>query len=733
MAVSGAVAGASAAAPRSTPPKNGMLIHAASKDASAENSGTKTITLSLPAGTQTETIKVVLNGEDVSLRFSETSCSGAVCETGTLSSADGMRSGKNVLYATAKKSDGTLASSRLRFAGDETPLAKPSAAASGRLSAQVTPAYPTASNFLPPAVAFNTISPGGSNGGGPWIRIGTQQTYPDNGYSCSTVYTVIVLDRQTLTEKSAAPESSPQCFGDGGSMATYLGTLTSEDLVIAGSNFNAYPDSKLNTTAIGGTDFTNTKNFNNSNYPLGYIAIGAGGATPGSAFENYYTSSEQTVDQFATGMLVEDVNGNYNFQPSLAVEYLVAPNDQANSNLSTVTLFNVGSLSQYSQFSYPEKVVFYSPSSQSGGYWMLKLQRDNLNIDPNCGAIANQAKQQTDVPACGTFYATGSQSPATATKAYQSLAAALNAIAPDDLVFLVTVGQAGYSPNQSSWDVAATSFIDGSGTQQNAFYQEFAPALENVGGTPETTLSLYVPGSAYTLVTCRDCGNSLNGHAVLSASGFTQQGETGFVHGLLRRNLNGFYWPGQTSQESQSQSAAGGGADFTMSLVGSQQPVEWPELSGAPLSGASSVAGQVAAYHYLSYQLVTQYYIRGAQGNYLDDIHYYFTGANNTYIDYHTFYPANLPFPGQPGSCYVWTDPVTNTALTCFTQQDLFAVAQQVSTEVVDLDNVLQFMVNGSTNMKDTVATGNGSAALALIGQLRQWKAAICSRLRLLR
>lgn len=32
------------------------------------------------------------------------------------------------------------------------------------------------------------------------------------------------------------------------------------------------------------------------------------------------------------------------------------------------------------------------------------------------------------------------------------------------------------------------------------------------------------------------------------------------------------------------------------------------------------------------------------------------------------------------------------------------------------MDNILQFMVNGSTNMKDVVATGNGSAALALIG-----------------
>jgi len=118
------------------------------------------------------------------------------------------------------------------------------------------------------------------------------------------------------------------------------------------------------------------------------------------------------------------------------------------------------------------------------------------------------------------------------------------------------------------------------------------------------------------------------------------------------------------------------------------------------------VNGQIAAYQYLSYQLITQYYIRGAQGNYLDDIHFYFSGSNNTYIDYHTFDPVNLPFPDPSSSCYAWVDPVS---------ADLAAVASQVSAEIVNLDNVLQFMVNGSTNMKDIVAAGNGSAALALI------------------
>ena len=53
-----------------------------------EIAGTRTLTLTLPSGTDTGTLKIVLN---VTSRFSATSCNGGVCEQGTLSSADGLR------------------------------------------------------------------------------------------------------------------------------------------------------------------------------------------------------------------------------------------------------------------------------------------------------------------------------------------------------------------------------------------------------------------------------------------------------------------------------------------------------------------------------------------------------------------------------------------------------------------------------------------------------------------
>jgi len=694
----------------SVPAKNTMLIRASSSRASVGTSVSNTVTISMPADTRPETIQVVVNGKDVTRKFSETSCSEGVCETGTLSSTDGLRPQKNVLYAVGKKSDGSLASSRLRFNG------QPAAASNSQMLARTSakaPAKPQVTGpvgnspadtgFLPSAVTFKTLTPGGWNGSSPWIQIGTEQL-PDAGFSCpfpAEGYLVVVIDRQTLQEVPGRT----QCEGDSYTLATYLQSLPNTQIAIVGTDWLYDAAGFLDTSAIGGTNYTPLNGA--TNYPSGYMAIGAGGAAPGSAYENFYTKAMNVVfDPFATGILVEDAYGNYNFQSSLAVEYLVTPNDPANNNQSTVTICNVKSLAPYSQFSYPNKVVYFSPANQTNGYWLLTLQRDNLGFNQNWTFTANQTKQQTDVTNGGTFYPTGASDAATQVTAFTQLASDLNSLNPDQLAFLVSVGTPFNATD--SYDLASRSYQG-----QYAYYHNFADALENVGGVPISTLGLYTPGSAYALVTCAGCGGPLTGNTALSTTAYAQQGQTGTLHGILQRNLNGLYWSGRSSQETTGSTA---GADYTLDLINSQQPVEWPELSGTLLNGASSVTGQVAAYHFASYQLITQYYIKGAQGDYLDDIHYYFAGSLNALLDYHTFDPVHLVFPGQGNSCYVWTDPVTNQPLDCFTPQDLQAVAQQLSTEIVDLDNVLQFMVTGSTNMKDVVATGNGSAALALIG-----------------
>ena len=693
---SAAEAGTAANARHATPPNNSLWIQESSKGLPDGSIDSEAITLTLPTGAQIGSLKAVLNGTDVSTAFRGTECAGSegVCATAILSPADGLRPGKNVLYAITTQSDGTLVSSRLRFnAGDRQAHARPVSYRTSRgevIRAQGNGIADT--NFTPPTVTFNTLTAGGWQGNAPWIKIGNEQLPDSTVSSCSSdIYLVIVLDRYTMEPVTG----KSQCEANAASLSAYLQTTPSDNIAIVGTNYYHNADANLDTTAIGGTKYT--MNQTSATYPRGYMAIGAGGAAPGSAYENYFTDGTGQVNPFATGMMVEDAYGNYNFQNSLTIEYLVTPNDPANNNQSTVTILNIGYRFQYNELTYPNKIVFYSPASQSNGYWLITLQRDNLYFNPVCNITANTTKQQTDVQGCGTFYPAGASNAATQVTAYTQLASALNGLNPNQLAFLVSVG----TP------------ANGASAGTNAYYGNFGDALEKLGGVPISTLSLYTPGSAYSFVTCTSCGSPVTGNSALSTTVYAQQGQTGTLHGILQRNLNGLYWPTRSSQETAGSSAV---SDFTLDTISGQQPVKWPELSGNLLPGASTVAGQVAAYQYGSYQLISQYYIKGAEGDFLDDIHYYFTGSLNALLDYHTFDPANLPFPGQPGSCYAWTDPVTNTALPCFTQQDLKAVAIQLSAEVVDLDNVLQFMVTGSTNMKDVVASGNGSAALALIG-----------------
>ena len=199
------------------------------------------------------------------------------------------------------------------------------------------------------------------------------------------------------------------------------------------------------------------------------------------------------------------------------------------------------------------------------------------------------------------------------------------------------------------------------------------------------------------------------------------------MHGTLTRNLRGLYAPGRTQQET----AGADYANLQLGLISSMAPVEWPEFASI-LPGATSGDGQKAAYAYLSWYLLNGWYAQGGSGEGVSgpekyDIHYFFTGSLNTWIDYHTYDPADAVFPGVPGfsgrmayPCAVsrdtctWTNPFDETVLT-FTQGDFKAVQIQVHAEVVDLTNVLLFMVNGSTNMKDIIAAGNSNTALALL------------------
>ncbi|CAN5703201.1 hypothetical protein BH10ACI4_BH10ACI4_08190 [soil metagenome] len=711
-------------------PSNGMLI-----TAGLAANGSSTVSLKMPGTAQSNTLKVILNGTDVSTRFQTLDCGASLCEAATLTTSDGLLVGKNVLYATAKNTDGRSISARQRFGADESATTAASASftsATPRLHAMAgaTNLRDAGSTFLPTTVSFNTNGSGGwVYGANAWFSVGSQQYPSQIPASCnsSSLYMVVVLDRHTLVEKTAAPENSSQCIANAGSLAAYLKTLTPNDLVVVGTTYGHNADTGLDTSSIGGSAW-GTNNVS-VYYPRGYMVIGAGGAAANSAYESFYSDSGNSpaLPTFAFGMLQEDQNGNYSFQPSDAVEYIVSPNDTGYNN----SIIRIGIPPRFQSGAYKYDVYTAPANNGVGGYWLLVLDRTTSQTKTACptGPAPGHAITDALFNGCGTFYPTGSSNSSTASNAYLSLSSDLNKVGSWQLAVLTTVGIPAYG---NMFAVAATN-----SNNNNPYYANFATTLESLNGTPHSTLFLGTAGSAYTLISSPGIGDSLSGATVLSSTSSTQQQQTGYVHGLISRNRNGLYMPSHTSQESQAIAAAGGAGDFTMGLVISQQPVVWPELSQTTIlpangnaSAADSIAGQQAAYRWLSYNLVKYVYIQGATGTHLDDIHYYFTGGSNSYLDYHTYDPRNftswikasnpllqtdsLCSSSTATSC-TWLDPVTSASMT-FSVNDLSAVSQQLSTEIVDLTNVLQFMVSGSTNQKDVVASGNANLGLALVG-----------------
>lgn len=509
--------------------------------APASSLGARKIAIETPTSTDMSSLTISLNGKDVTSEFSPTACSGGKCATGTITSANGLRDGKNVLYAAAKGQESGVVSSRVRFDGVESSnvLGRQAVNAHAMLSASSNATQlPTGSNFLPSTIAFKTLGNGGVQGGQPWIQLGDQvQLLTASG--CASLYSVIVLDRQTLQQVTS---SSPQCINDGQTLNGALKQLTAQDLVIVGTNLFSNTDANkqakwFDTTPIGGrvyncdptTAACKTVPGASADIPLGYVAIGAGGAAPGTAFENYYTASDTTVTvPNANGMLEEDPWGNYNFQPAGAVEYSVNPAPQSGggtASASVSALFGSTYGGYAGQFQPPA-------TGGAGGYWLIKLDRESLVPAKSSSATVNSGTGVVTFAGTGNFYPTANSNAQAATQAFTDLANDLKSTTRDQLILLTTIGTPviGTSEQSAAW-------ISSGNTA--AYYENFAPAFEAFGAPAVSTLYLYSSTDVMSLVSCTVCGNAVTGNAVYSATKNLQQGQTGFVHGLLQPDIHG--------------------------------------------------------------------------------------------------------------------------------------------------------------------------------------------------
>jgi hypothetical protein len=573
------------------------------------------------------------------------------CMTGTLTAADGLKPGQNTLKVSAVNNGGSLDGERVEFSytPPETQLG----------------ASDNSGAYLPKSIGI-TVSHGGTS---PWVQITTgwpqpaapdsfshpyyDQSFPtstDTACAATDIYQVLVLDRATPTHENAY-----KCFDNDANLTAYLLTLTSTELVITGTtaNHNAWPS--LDTTPIGGSSAINAQqafetlakqssgqapkdlSYSGNLFqllqgytPLGYVIIGAGRSTPGTAYESYYTASDTPpnsgyyvtdpvdITPHATGTLNYNVHGNYNFVSAEAQPFQVTPGDPAVVTLGTTT---------------------YSSSQAQHGYHngVFLLVVDRLTLAPvNWNDAATgpfcRTTQNPTPNSCGVFYPTGEAGAATA--ATKALTAALKVINPRQIAILTTVGAA---------------LTVGSNLDPN-----LAASLQQMGATYYTVQKLTSPNTNFTFVANGPDGKMLLlnqnmtstfGKGVVEVSNlFSQQGQTGNLWGLFARDVSGLYYALESFTTDGS-----AGTDFH--TISTAPNGDWP---------MTDTAAHIAAYHYISYQYMSQYPLNKSGGP-AYDLRYWYDNASDHIDSQSAWFVGDCPSAIStdsftPGDyCEVWT------------------------------------------------------------------------------
>lgn len=613
------------------------------------------VTLTLQRTLNRDTFRVRLNGKNITTRFSRGQDNrSSWTEVANLSTKDGLRAGKNTLHVSAYSFEKRIELERVSF--DYT---------SGLGDT-------TAGPYVPPTVGL-TVNPGGAQ---PWVTLttGTPASLQDNidttQYSvpyrdstfplstdtpCSETFQVVVLTRW-----KPAVEEAYKCFSSVSSMNTYLASLNSNNLVIAGTTPGQNAPDGLNTTSIGGTDYTNTPT---SGYPQTYLIIGVPGAQAGSAYENYSVQSTSAApfqyQAFAGGLLSADVFGNYNFHAGDNRLFTVSPND---INAKT-SLINIGGQS------------YNAPPNSQNGFWLLVVDRMLLQpIDSSTAPGATCPYDAGTTSGCGTFYPTGSSDSTTAANAMADLTAALKAVSPRSLAFLTTVGQ---------------PFTSGAGVSA-----DLTQAVVPLGGSRFTLPQLTTPTSTYTLVapgTLTSRSPFASGIA-WSSSVYSQQNQTGYITGVLARDLSSLYAPTVSTQADGMQNAADATSvtlDLSYYQISSQTMRDWP---------LTDTSGHIAAYHYASSVFMGH---RGVTGSHTQDLRYFYTGspeygANNT-----EFLPQSPFYPTYPGSG------------AAFSEQDLTDACAQLYAELTALYTSNNYF--GTDGLRNIMQGSGGDSVSSMV------------------
>jgi hypothetical protein len=637
--------------------------------------GTKTVqaVLRVGDGIHPESLRITLNGKNVTRHLHKEECTKGACKwTMELTKGDRLRSGTNEIRAAARGHKDGIELARVSFdyyyglgAGQNQP------------------------NYVPPSVGLSLTSGGAQ----PWVTLTTgtpaglqdsldptqyslpypDTTFPTGGKTpCSSRYQVVVLNRF-----NPAQQDGYYCPGDSATLKSDLAGLPAgTELVIVGTTQNNNADASLDTTSIGGTNYSG---YSAAWQPQGYAAVGVSGATAGSAYENYYLSGDvgkaYQQNSFANGILAKDGNGNYNFHAANNVQFEVYPNNPTFSNSTVSISYNTGST-----------LTLLPPVGSANGIWLLVL--DRVTLDPidlsdqgSCGGISGF---------CGTFYPTGNSDENVAWPATQDLIAALAMPTSRQLIVLTTVGQPFQSSSDASALVTPMSWYGGAGyrlealTSSTSTYTLVSPGRRDwTGNWPPA------PKSPFSTAV-------VNSSTVFSLGQGHQNRQTGIVRGVMARDNNSLYFSTVVSQYDPSVDANGNpttlSIDYDFYSISTQMPIDWP---------LTDTSGHIAAYHFASEQFLSNHF--SETGSHAADLRYFYTdpgdvtrigGHNTDFQCSQNPTVTNCIYPGDGHG---------------FTQQDLADANAQLYTEVTALGGTDAYLgANGIGGLVNATADGSG-------------------------
>ena len=623
VALTAALLNGTARAAASTPPPPPLISITNPQSNATEQGHTLQLSIHFSGNSDAATLQARLNGADITKLFNPPGTCGSSggCDKNATVTDTQLLNGDNVLAASVTGPNQSVGTARKKFqysvAGFTTGTIKRLVPAVAVESVRLEPWTEEASKNIN---NYQIIV-----GEGPGFP---RKVYTPGGLNCSAGINsvqVLVLGRKTLEPEQAVGGNShtgQQCFGDAASLDTFLKALPAGDLVIANSFLGLMP--KLNTTAIGGTDFS----ANGQPQPYAYSVVGVVGAPPGTAYESYDPVNHSSIWDLRplVGSLMLAVGQEYFFVPSDYREFHVIPNDPAFPGNRTSTFkMDIGN------------TVFNGtlPANASGGFLLVVIDRMiGFTVD-------------------ATVYPTNSSNPAESAKAMQDLGWVLTRFSsPYHYTILTTIGVPFASSTQPSVDLFnAVNSVGGNGYMLQKL-------VSSGGGNPP----------AYTLIGSRDPVAGVGDFRVESSSLWSAQKQTGEISGFFKRDRKNRWTIGQAvSDVPESRGAIPFSEQWEQ--VAFRHPVDWPAWTPAQQHAYQDLS---SAAHYPT--LIRDLGCDQTKG--CQPIRSYYDGL-----------VASTGGSAPPVERIIW-DHVPYYPNNDYTEQDFRVVTNQLATEAAYLRNV---------------------------------------------